>query len=427
MRRVGRILILPLAAVALVPLLFTEMHLFSSHDLVGSVIPDINFLEHAAQGLVRGHVPYAARFLIAPDTRLTFIYPPLSLLLGLPPLLAGSHYTLGFSLQMVVVLGVGLLALEFFCRRCRVSFPVALIAAVLLLAVGPIVVARLDGLQGVALAGAGLALRSKRITLAVVLITLAALVKETVAVAIIPVLVWGLWPADGQGWSEGLSRRLAAIGWGLVPAVVVVVVFGVWSRGKILGAALTGIHRGVEIESVPATISYLLRPLFRLHSYTGILASVQVSGHLVTIVAAVVGVVGVVTVLWGAVHFARERRRPVTAIAFAVAVSLATTPVLSPQYVLALMPILVLAAATEFPAFRAYVLLGGGLVTALLTQAEFPYLFSSVASLDPLGMGIVALRNLFLIALAITLARSAPLASAAEAPGVSQPAISGIA
>ena len=349
------------------------------------------------------------------------------MLLSLAPLLAGVHYSLGFSIQMVVLIGLGLLALHFFCRRSGLGFPIALTAAVLLLAVGPVLLTRLDAVQGLALAGAALALRSRRMALAVALVTLAALIKETVVVAIIPVVVWALWPAEGQQWSDGLERRAAAVGWGLVPALLVIVTFLVWSRGKLLEAAFAGIHRGVEIESVPASISYLTHPVLRLHSYTGLLASVQVSGPQVTVAAAVAGVVGVVALVWGAIHFARERRRPVTTIAFAVAVSLATTPVLSPQYVLGLMPVLALAAAIEFTPRRSYLLLGSGLATALLTQAEFPYLFSSVAALEPLGTIVVVVRNLLLIALAVNLARAAPMPAAGDEELTSRPGANGLA
>ncbi|HVB14183.1 MAG TPA: glycosyltransferase 87 family protein [Candidatus Dormibacteraeota bacterium] len=424
--RAARLLFLSLAAVALIPILLTELHLFPIHDLVGSTVPDTIFFEHAAQGLLQGHLPYGAHFLTAPDSRQVFVYPPLSLLLAVPPLMAGSDYPLGFAVEMLVLLGIGLWLLERYCRRAGIAFPVALTAAALLVALGPIVVTRVDGLQGLALAGAALALRGRRMTLAVVLVTLAALVKETVAVAALPVVVWAIWPPVGERWHQGLGQRAAAVGLGLVPAAVVLLTFAVWSRGKVVGAAIASVHRGVEIESVSATISYLLHPFLRLTSYTGRLASVQVSGPQVAWVAAIVAVVGVVALIWGTLHFAQGRRCPASAIAFAIAVSLAATPVFSPQYLLALMPVVALAAATEFEIRRANLLLGIGFLVALLTQVEFPYLFSSVAALDPLGMAIVALRNLSLIALAVCLLRASRARTSHSAMGsVAAPTLSG--
>jgi hypothetical protein len=73
-------------------------------------------------------------------------------------------------------------------------------------------------------------------------------------------------------------------------------------------------------------------------------------------------------------------------------------------------------------------LLAGCLVMALLTQAEFPYLFSSVAKLAPLGTAIVAVRNLLLIATAVTLARASPAPSRGlGGEEVCQPIVSGLA
>jgi hypothetical protein len=427
--RAVRPLILPLTALALIPVMLTELHVFSLHDLVGSAIPDTIYLEHAAEGLVRGHMPYGPDFLTNPDRQLVFVYPPLTLLLSLPPLLAGSYYySFGFAIELLVFLGVGLWLLHRACQRLGTGFPVAVAAGLLLIAMGPVLVTRLDGLQGLALAGAALALRSRRMALAVALVTLAVLVKETVVVALLPVVVWAIWPHGEQTWRQGLGQRLGSVALGLAPAVVVVLVFAAWSRGNVFAAAGTSLHRGVEIESVPATISYLLSPIFKLSSYSGSLGSQQVSGSQVAWVAALVALIGVVALVWGAVHFAREGRRPATAVAFAVAVGLATTPVLSPQYLLALVPVLALAAGSETARPRGWLLLAACLAMALLTQAEFPYLFGSVAKLDPLGTTIVALRNLLLIAITIGLAR-APAAPSAELAGeaVHQPQVAGLA
>lgn len=415
--RAVRLLIVPLTALALVPVMLTELHVFSLHDLVGSAIPDTIYLEHAAEGLVRGHMPYGPGFLTKPDRQLVFVYPPLTLLLAIPPLLAGSYYSFGFAVELLVLLGLGLWLLHRVCQRMGIAFPVALAAGLLLIAMGPVVVTRLDGLQGLALAGAALALRSRRMALAVALVTLAVLVKETVAVAVLPVVVWAIWPRDGQTWRQGLGPRLGAVVLGLVPAGVVVLAFAVWSRGNLFSAASTSLHRGVEIESVPAAISYLLSPIFKLTSYGGSLGSQQVSGSQVTWVAALVAVIGVAALVWGSVYFARGGRRPATAVAFAMAVGLASTPVLSPQYLLALLPVLALAAGSEAGRARGLMLLATCLAMALLTQAEFPYLFGSVAKLDPVGTAIVALRNLLLVAIAIGLARNAAAPSTEVAGG----------
>lgn len=400
--------ILPLAALALIPVMLTELHLFSIHDLVGATVPDTIFFEHAAQGLMQGHLPYGANFLTAPDSSLVFVYPPISLLLAIPPLLAGSRYSLGLALEMLLLLGAGLWLLDRYRRQAGVAFPIALASAALLLALGPLVVTRMDGIQGLALAGAALALRSRRLALAVGLVALAALVKETVVVALLPVVLWALWPEQGHRWAQGLGRRTASVALGLLPAAVLLGIFGVWSKGRVLSAAITSVHRGVEVESFPATISYLTHWIWPVTVYTGRLGSQQISGRQVSLVAGVLVVSGAAALVWATVRLVRERRRPAAAMAVAIAIALVTTPVLSPQYLLALMPVLVLAAATEFGGARANRLLLLGAAVALLTQVEFPYLFGSVVSLSPVGMGIVAVRNLLLMAIAVGLVRSDP-------------------
>jgi hypothetical protein len=115
-------------------------------------------------------------------------------------------------------------------------------------------------------------------------------------------------------------------------------------------------------------------------------------------------VVGVVAVIGGALFFTWRRRQPLTAVAFCVAAGLCATPVLSPQYLLLLLPVLAVAAVAEFPPRQAHRLLLLGLAVALLTQAEFPYLFGSLVSLGVVGVGLVLARNALLIVITVMLA-----------------------
>ncbi len=82
--------------------------------------------------------------------------------------------------------------------------------------------------------------------------------------------------------------------------------------------------------------------------------------------------------------------------------ALLVTPVLSPQYLDALTPCLCLAALEARPSIRAY-LLWGTLGLALLTQLEFPYLWTSVLSLSAHGLVALELRNLALVAIVATI------------------------
>ncbi len=411
------ICVVALAVLGLLPVLLTEARLLPIHDLVGATIPDVFYLDHAAQGLLMGHAPYAAGFLAAPDGKLQFIYPPLSLLLTFPPLLFGRLYTVGFSLEVLLLVVAGLLLLDHGARRSGLGFPLALIVALFLAAIGPLLVTRVDALQGLLLAGAALALRGRRQALAVALVAIAVLIKETALVAAVPLVAWLIWAGPGRSWAQRLGSALRVLGIGLLAPLVLVVVFLVWSGGGLVGSSLASLSRGIEIESVPATIAALLRPLFPLTTYVGKLGSDQIRGQELGVLAVSVAVAGLVALVWGSVHLARERRRPATALAFAIAISLASTPVLSPQYLLALLPPLAVAAVTEAGPRRRLQLLLGGLLLALLTQVEFPYVFDSVASLGAAGTWLVAVRNLVLVMVAVLLVLPSrePLPAAGEA------------
>jgi hypothetical protein len=84
-------------------------------------------------------------------------------------------------------------------------------------------------------------------------------------------------------------------------------------------------------------------------------------------------------VAWRAYH---QQIGAGTAVAAVVVAALVATPVLSPQYLGALLPCLVLAAA-ELGYPQRGRLLCLGLAMALLTQLEFPYLWLSAVALHP--------------------------------------------
>lgn len=401
--RLARLLLPPLLVLALLPPLLIGLGVFPIDSVFGGFVPDVYFFGHFARVLLQSGSVYAHPMLLSGHREVPFIYPPLTLLVALPGLLAGSRYLLGFSLSMVVMLALGLWALHRAGRQLALPQSVTLLTLVLLLAVGPLLVTRVDALQGLALAGAALALRARRLSTAVLLVSLAVLVKETVVPALLPVLFCALWP--GGQWTAGarLRDRLRAIAWGLLPAALVVAGFGVWSGGRLFTAALSSVQRGVEVESVAATLAYLGRPLAGLSAHTGHLGSVEVSGPLVGTIAAVLTLLGAVALIWGALQFCRRPDRPATALAFAMGVALVATPVLSPQYLLTLVPVLVLAVMTECPARWRPAMLGLTLAACLLTQFEFPWAFQLVARLEAPGMALVVLRNLVLLALVVAL------------------------
>jgi hypothetical protein len=397
-----RLVWLPLLLLAVVPLLVTEVRRPLFHNALRSAIADVIYLGHGAFGLAHGHIPYMSGFMSFPDQHITYLYPPLTLLITMPPVLAGSYFTAGFSLEILILVLAGALILGWVCRNLGMTPYVGLAVAVILLAVGPVLLTRVDAVQGLLVAGAALALTQRRATTAVLLVSLAVLVKETAVPAALPVVLWCLLPEPGQ--AVDLWKRVGKVIAGALPAVAIFTFFLVWSRGAELTAALASVHRGLEIESVPASVAILLSRLVPVHPYFGHLASWQLRAADAGLLASAATVVGVVAVIGGALFFTWRRRQPLTAVAFCVAAGLCATPVLSPQYLLLLLPVLAVAAVAEFPPRQAHRLLLLGLAVALLTQAEFPYLFGSLVSLGVVGVGLVLARNALLIVITVMLA-----------------------
>ena len=408
--RLVRTLRLPLLLLALGTLIPTELHFFSLYTLVGSAIPDVIYLSHGALGLLQGHVPYLPGFMSFPDQRLTYLYPPLTLLITLPPALAGSYYDLGFAIEILVLIGAGSVVLGAWARRLGAVAPIGMLTAVLLLAIGPTLLTRVDGIQGLLVAGSALALIDRRRVLAVALVALAVLVKETAVLAAVPVGLWCLLPDPDD--PATLRERLRELAVGVFPALVVFLIFLVWSRGAEVTGALASVHRAMEIESLPASFAILLSHLVPVHPYLGKLASWEIAAPDASVIALVATLLGAALVLGSSLLFAWDRKYPATAIACAVAVGLCATPVLSPQYLLDLLPVLVVAACLEVPSRKGAALVLLGLLAALLTQAEFPYLFASVSRLAPPGLIVLLFRNLVLLLIALALVRLVPLRAA---------------
>lgn len=392
----------PLLILATVPLFLTEAGFFTLHDLVGSSIPDVIYLSHAAFGLAQGHVPYLPGFMTYPDEHITFLYPPLTLLLVMPPVLARSQYPVAFSVEILVLAMLGAFVLGAAVRRSVPRSTVGIVAAVLLLAAGPVLLTRIDAIQGLLVAGAALALMRRRNMWAVAMVALAVLIKETAVLAAIPVGLWCLLPGPGE--PVPLRRRVEELGLGLLPALFIFAIFAAWSHGGEVTSALASIRRGLEIESVPASVAILFGHVFPVRPYFGRLASWELATPLAGVLVGAFTAAGAAVIIVASVLFARQHLRPATALSFCVAVGLCVTPVLSPQYLLDLLPVLAVAACLEFPARRGTQLIVLGLLVALLTQAEFPTLFQSVVKLQPLGVSLLLARNLLLIVIAILLA-----------------------
>ena len=406
MLRAIRILLVPLIVLAATRLLLTEVGILSSHSAVEATLGDVLYFAHAAFGLVQGHTPYQPGFLTAPAQGLPYLYPPVALLITVPAVLAGSNYLAAFSIEVLILSLVGCVALGYFARRIRVLAPLSLTTAVLLAATGPLWLTRVDSIQGILVAGSALALIGERRALAVALVALACLVKETALLAAVPVGLWCLLSDPVEPSPRTVRIRTFLLGLG--PALLIFAIFLVWSRGGVVTSSLASVHRGMEIESIPASVAIALGHFVPVRPYFGRFASWELRASDASVLALISSFLGGIVIVLGSVLLALAHRRPATAISFAIAVGLCAAPVLSPQYLLDLLPTLAVTACVEVPGRVGARLTLLGLLIGILTQAEFPYLFDEVVRLQPPGLIVLFLRNGLLVLAAGFLTRQVP-------------------
>ena len=299
---------------------------------------DVHIYQGYAERFLHGQLPYRDVFVE---------YPPGAFAVFMPPTAFGApHYNAAFKSLMALcgvatILLAALVLVELGVTRGRLVLAVALLALAPV-ALGPIslntydawpalltVLALLLFLRGRALLGAG-----------VLGLAVSAKVYPLVLVPLAGIYVWR---------RAGPRRVLAALAVFVVIAAAVVVPFAAYDPHGVASSFRSQAERGLQIESLGAS---LLLAADRLGLYdanvvetTGV-AGRNLSGSLpdaVAVLTLVLEAVAVVTVwlLYARVRDARAR----LPLAFAAAVAgfLAFTKVFSPQYLVWLVPLVVLA------------------------------------------------------------------------------------
>jgi hypothetical protein len=345
-----------------------------------------------AHATVVGHAPYRSFF---PE------YPPLSLWLIVPPALSLSghvvdfpHYQVRFAAEMFVLAAacaalVALTARRLWHDALRAYFAVG-VFAVFILAIGPLMEDRFD--MGVALVSALvlLALVYGRPAVAAVLVGLGCAYKIT------PIVLFPL-PVCLVGW----SRRLVVIcALCLAATIVGFLPYLVTATAGIRHVLTYQTQRPLELESLlglPVIAGHLLTgaPLYigvshRSWSLAGPYSTAMTSlATPLTILA--LGVV--VALLWRGRTTLRNQPRTLALGVLALYLAfLCGDRVLSPQYLIWLIPAAVLVALDDPPLGLAV------LVTTTLTQLEFPTLWTGIIVLRPVDLLCLCARNLCLAA-----------------------------
>jgi hypothetical protein len=193
--------------------------------------------------------------------------------------------------------------------------------------------------------------------------------------------------ADRRTLAQSLAALLAALA---LPAVAAVAM----SPGGAWDAVTYHLERPVQVESLPASGVLLLDELgageadsVQSHRSDGLEHPAADAVSLV-LLAVMVGFVAAAAALGRG-----DSRHLVLASLTAVAAFAALGRVLSPQYMLWLIPLGALAFA-----WRLHALAAATAAAAVLTQIEFPARYFDLVEREPFPVAVIALRNLVLLA-----------------------------
>ena len=369
-------------------------------------------------GFVAVHVVVAFLALIAPGARLgdvssvylpwalqaehgsvpgigsPWVYPIAAVVPILVPLVAGAQHYVALWLVLVFVADALAFAVLVGSRRERGALAAWWWLGFTLL-LGPVGLARLDTLCVPAVI-VGLLWLSVRPRAAALLLTLATWVK--------------VWPAAALAAIVVASRRRRAVaGIALAASVVIVVAALLLGAGvNVLSFVTAQTSRGVQVESPVGTIwmwqaalhlggsfVYYDRPLNTFQvTGAGIGTAIEWMNPLLACAVAAVLLAGIRRVRLGS-----SRTGALTGVLAPLALALLTALIAfnkvgSPQYMLWLVPPIVLGLVLSPRMFRTPALLVAAM--AGLTQVFYPYLYLDLLALNPVLVGVLTVRNVLL-------------------------------
>ena len=347
---------------------------------------DLAIYREAGESILRGELPYRDFFIE---------YPPGSLpAFVLPAVFSASRdgYVDAFASEMAVLLGITLLLTALAARGLRgphawVLPSVTFAAAALLLY--PVAVTRYDAVVALTLGLAALCatLGGRFLFLGFASLGFGAAAKVVPALATVPL---------------ALARRGAASGYAVFLAVLAVffapfVLLG--GRGLWEGFAYQA-ERGLQVESLAASV---LIPLHSVESVVFEYGAFEVRGSGVGLATSLSPLLALVLMLITGLVMFREYRRfgrlgAATFPRYGAALILAFmlgSKVLSPQYMIWLLPLVPLSAGGAAGAIVCAVFL----VTCLLTTQVFPTHYDDLLAFRYPGPELLLVRNLLLAAL----------------------------
>ena len=349
---------------------------------------DMILYERYATNVVNGLLPYHDFF---------FEYPPVAIVALIVPKLTGLTYAVAFRGTMLLLLAATLALVLLTLGRLHADaarvWGAALLVGASPLLIGPVLFERFDVWPAFLLSAAVLLVVAERTALGATALALAICAKVYPAVAA-PTLLLHAFATRGRA----TVLRAAAAGVGV--GALVVIPFAVVGFGGLGFSFYVQFKRPLQIESLGASV---LLAFDRLGLYT---ADVQpglsrdLGGSLpqaIALASTALQLGAILASVWWFSRGSRSLAAATTAVAAAVASFVAFGKVLSPQYVVWLIPLVPLVAR---PVWAKAMLATAA--SMALTGAYFPRHYGGITHVTS-WVWVLLLRNLALTALAVLL------------------------
>ena len=323
-------------------------------------------------------------------------YPPGALPVFVVPALLGGEFRSAFEWLMALCGGGVIVATAIAGRRLGLGLGTLAFVALAPLALGSVILTRFDLWPAMLASFALAALVHDRLRLGHGLLGVAVAAKLYPGV-LLPLALAYVWRRRG--------RREALVCGGVFAAVVVAAYlpFVAIAPGEVASSVGRQLSRPLQLESLGSAVLLAAHDLFGLDvEIRSSHGSQNLAGTLATLVGIALSAAQVAVLLWLWVAFARSHRTPsayelAVAAAAAVTAFVALGKVLSPQFLVWLVPLVPLARRLGATALLA--------VALVLTQLWFPYRYWDLAELDPAVAWLVLARDLVLVALLAVLAQ----------------------
>ena len=365
----------------------------------GSHPGDVHHYSTFADLIRQGQIPYRDFFME---------YPPAALVPFLVPEIWPAHYHAVFKVTMFLC---GAAVILVVARIARPTLMPLLLVAVAPLVLGPVFLTRYDLWPALLAVAALAALLDERWAIGTSLIALT-IAAKLFAVALIPLAVIHIYRRGGRA---ALRRGVVAF---IITSIIVWGPFLLLGPGGVRFSLREQLGRGLQIESLGASVLLVADKLglYDTHWVRGL--SIDLGGRLPRAVGAATTLLEGAAILFvGWLYAARQstRARFVAAYAASATAFVAFGKVLSPQFVIWLVPLVAVVADP---------LLIGLLIAVLVTtQLDVIYGDWGLRYVN-WSVWLLALRNALLLALFVELLRRIARAARLRAggPGLDQPA-----